>query len=197
MKKFTHFLEVFIFGARWLLAPLYIGLVGALALLVFRYGKEFVTLASNINESDNHVFTLDLLGLLDRADAGSYTLTYSLRGPVAAAGIDLAGTPTTAACPAFAYTPERSATVLEKLIAAGAVFDQADGQIALTREGGHAVRRIAACGSLHSIGAAFCKSGAQRMCEEANRDQRAKATVNRVENRHRVPAGFYTDKDAA
>ncbi|MEN9660133.1 MAG: hypothetical protein RLZZ443_62, partial [Actinomycetota bacterium] len=50
MKKFSHFLEVFIFGARWLLAPLYIGLVGALALLVFRYVKEFITLAVHINE---------------------------------------------------------------------------------------------------------------------------------------------------
>ena len=36
--------------------------------------------------------------------------------------IDVAGVPTTAACPAFAYTPERSATVIERLIAAGAVL---------------------------------------------------------------------------
>lgn len=35
--------------------------------------------------------------------------------------IDVAGLPTTAACPAFAYVPERSATAVEKLIAAGAI----------------------------------------------------------------------------
>ncbi|WPP00864.1 allophanate hydrolase [Pseudomonas sp. HR96] len=35
--------------------------------------------------------------------------------------IDLAGIPTTAACPAFAYTPERSATLVAQLIALGAV----------------------------------------------------------------------------
>jgi allophanate hydrolase len=35
--------------------------------------------------------------------------------------IDLAGVPTTAACPDFAYTPERSATVVERLLAAGAI----------------------------------------------------------------------------
>ena len=35
--------------------------------------------------------------------------------------IDLAGIATTAACPAFAYTPERSATIVEQLIALGAV----------------------------------------------------------------------------
>ena len=35
--------------------------------------------------------------------------------------IDLAGIPTTAACPAFAYVPEQSATVVQQLIALGAV----------------------------------------------------------------------------
>lgn len=36
--------------------------------------------------------------------------------------IDVGSFPTTAACPAFAYTPERSATVVERLVAAGAVL---------------------------------------------------------------------------
>jgi allophanate hydrolase len=36
--------------------------------------------------------------------------------------IDAAGMPTTAACPDFAYVPERSATVVEKLCAAGALL---------------------------------------------------------------------------
>jgi len=35
--------------------------------------------------------------------------------------IDLEGVPTTAGCPAFAYTPQRSATVVQKLIDAGAI----------------------------------------------------------------------------
>lgn len=35
--------------------------------------------------------------------------------------IDLAGCPTTAGCPAYAYMPERSATVVERLVKAGAV----------------------------------------------------------------------------
>ncbi|WP_130906934.1 MULTISPECIES: allophanate hydrolase [unclassified Pseudomonas] len=35
--------------------------------------------------------------------------------------IDLAGVPTTAACPAFAYVPQRSATIVEQLLALGAV----------------------------------------------------------------------------
>jgi allophanate hydrolase len=36
--------------------------------------------------------------------------------------IDVAGMPTTAACPAFAYTPNVSATVVDKLLAAGALL---------------------------------------------------------------------------
>ena len=36
--------------------------------------------------------------------------------------IDVAGLPTTCACPAFAYTPQRSATVVERLEAAGAIL---------------------------------------------------------------------------
>ena len=39
MKKFAHFLELVIFASRWLLAPLYIGLIGALGLLLWRYGS--------------------------------------------------------------------------------------------------------------------------------------------------------------
>jgi allophanate hydrolase len=36
--------------------------------------------------------------------------------------LDVAGLPTTAGCPAFAYVPARSATVVERLLAAGAVL---------------------------------------------------------------------------
>src|SRR6202043_1056793 len=36
--------------------------------------------------------------------------------------IDLAGVPTTAGCPAYAYTPQKSATVVERLLAAGAIL---------------------------------------------------------------------------
>ncbi len=36
--------------------------------------------------------------------------------------IDFAGVPTTAGCPAYAYVPERSATVVERLLAAGAIL---------------------------------------------------------------------------
>ena len=61
----------------------------------------------------------------------------------------------------------------------------------------HAVYRITGCNSLHSIGEAFCRTGAQKMCDEANKRQRSIQTLDRDENRHRVPAGFYTNQDAS
>ena len=50
------------------------------------------------------------------ADLPLYGVPFAIKD-----NIDLADVPTTAACPAFAYTPERSATIVEQLIALGAV----------------------------------------------------------------------------
>ena len=56
------------------------------------------------------------------------TIPPAERGPLwgvpfaAKDNIDVAGLPTTAACPAFAYTPKRSATVIDRLVAAGAIL---------------------------------------------------------------------------
>ncbi|BBF91939.1 allophanate hydrolase [Blastochloris tepida] len=61
-------------------------------------------------------------------DAALAQLAAAPRGPLwgipfaVKDNIDVAGLPTTAACPAFAYTPERSATVVERLMAAGAIL---------------------------------------------------------------------------
>ncbi|MCD1607825.1 allophanate hydrolase [Stutzerimonas kunmingensis] len=50
------------------------------------------------------------------AELPLYSIPFAIKD-----NIDLAGIPTTAACPAFAYTPETSATIVEQLIALGAV----------------------------------------------------------------------------
>ena len=65
MKSLVHLVEVILFRSRWLLAPLYLGLVGTLALLAYRFVIEFIHLASKVGETDAHTFTLDLLALLD------------------------------------------------------------------------------------------------------------------------------------
>ena len=65
MKTLVRAIEVILFRSRWLLTPLYLGLVGALALLSYRFALDFINLARHIGEEDAHTFTLDLLALLD------------------------------------------------------------------------------------------------------------------------------------
>jgi len=65
MNRITHSVEVVLFRSRFLLVPLYLGLVGALALLAYRFLIEFYHLAVHINEATPQSFTLDLLALLD------------------------------------------------------------------------------------------------------------------------------------
>ena len=55
-----------------------------------------------------------------RRDAGEDLPLYGVPFAVKD-NIDIAGVPTTAGCPDFAFTPERSATVIERLEAAGAI----------------------------------------------------------------------------
>ncbi|MCQ4320231.1 allophanate hydrolase [Stutzerimonas stutzeri] len=50
------------------------------------------------------------------ADLPLYGIPFAIKD-----NIDLAGIPTTAACPAFAYTPETSATIVDQLITLGAI----------------------------------------------------------------------------
>ncbi len=52
----------------------------------------------------------------DMAELPLYGIPFAIKD-----NIDLAGVPTTAACPEFAYTPERNATVVQRLIDAGAI----------------------------------------------------------------------------
>jgi allophanate hydrolase len=59
---------------------------------------------------------LERLAQLDPASRPLYGIPFAIKD-----NIDLAGIPTTAACAEFAYTPTRSAYVVERLIAAGAV----------------------------------------------------------------------------
>jgi allophanate hydrolase len=59
----------------------------------------------------------DSLALIsDRSDLPLWGIPFAIKD-----NLDWAGIPTTAGCPAFAYTPDRSATVIEKLIAVGAI----------------------------------------------------------------------------
>ncbi|TWI58711.1 allophanate hydrolase [Pseudomonas duriflava] len=88
--------------------------------------SELRTRAEQLNPDFNlfiHLLTLAelepyLAALEDKspADLPLYGIPFAIKD-----NIDLVGIPTTAACPAFAYTPDRSATIVEQLIALGAV----------------------------------------------------------------------------
>ena len=65
MNQLTHVIEVILFRSRFLLAPLYLGLVGALVLLTYRFIIEFIHIFEKVGEASAQTFTLDLLALLD------------------------------------------------------------------------------------------------------------------------------------
>lgn len=58
-------LERGLFASRWLLAPLYVGLVGGLLILLIKFGQAFVELARKTWDSDMNTVTMGVLHLLD------------------------------------------------------------------------------------------------------------------------------------
>jgi len=65
MKHLESRLEVLIFGSRWLLAPFYLGLVLALALLLVKFFKEFVHFAPLVFVAEGGEVIIGLLSLID------------------------------------------------------------------------------------------------------------------------------------
>ena len=57
MSKLSSLIEITLFRARWLLVPLYVGLVAALVLLIYRFALEFVHMIENVGDADAHKFT--------------------------------------------------------------------------------------------------------------------------------------------
>lgn len=58
-------IEKILFRSRWLLAPLYLGLVGALLLLVIKFIEEFVVIVPNILHMGGSEVTMAILKLVD------------------------------------------------------------------------------------------------------------------------------------
>jgi len=65
LNKFEKGLEGMIFNSRWLLAPFYIGLVGAVFLLLVKFGQEFFHMAPHILDSSEGDAILAILTLVD------------------------------------------------------------------------------------------------------------------------------------
>ena len=65
MNKVVHTIEVVLFRARWLLAPLYVGLLLSLVPLIYRFFIEFLHLMEGIATLEMQEITLKILELLD------------------------------------------------------------------------------------------------------------------------------------
>ena len=65
MKAIEHLLEAIMFRSRWVLAPMYIGLVGGLILMFVKFAQEFVHILQHIMDAPEKEVVLAILGLVD------------------------------------------------------------------------------------------------------------------------------------
>ena len=65
LKKFETALESMMFNSRWLLAPFYVGMVGAVFLLLVKFLQEFIHVTPHILDSSESEAILAILTLVD------------------------------------------------------------------------------------------------------------------------------------
>ena len=65
MKRLEHALELLMFNSRWLLAPFYLGLVGAIAMLLIKFTQEFFHIVPQLLESSESDIVLAILTMVD------------------------------------------------------------------------------------------------------------------------------------
>lgn len=73
-------IERLIFGGRWLLAPLYLGLLLSLLPLLIRFYKDFYALMLLTLDADMHQITLKILELLDTVLLGNLIIIIIFAG---------------------------------------------------------------------------------------------------------------------
>ncbi|MEN9324333.1 MAG: hypothetical protein RL414_87 [Actinomycetota bacterium] len=73
-------IEKIIFGGRWILAPLYVGLLLSLLPLLYRFFQEFVDLVKISASADMHHITLKILELLDTVLLGNLIIIIIFAG---------------------------------------------------------------------------------------------------------------------
>jgi uncharacterized protein (TIGR00645 family) len=80
MLKLEHFLEKVIFAGRWLLAPLYIGLLATLLPVLYRFFHSFWHIMSHISSLSMSEITLQVLELLDTVLLGNLIILVLFAG---------------------------------------------------------------------------------------------------------------------
>ena len=80
MEKLEQSLEKMIFAARWLLAPLYVGLLLALLPILYRFFQAFWHMMTHIQGSTTSEVTLQVLELLDTVLLGNLIIIVLFAG---------------------------------------------------------------------------------------------------------------------
>ena len=80
LKKIEDTLEGMIFSSRWLLAPFYVGLVGAVILLLVKFVQEFTYMVPHLLDSTEGEAILAILTLVDMSLVANLLLIIILSG---------------------------------------------------------------------------------------------------------------------
>lgn len=75
-----HFLEFSIFGGRWILAPMYLGLLISLLAIFYRFFLDFFDLFRDVSKLDMHYITLSVLELMDSVLLGNLIIIIIFAG---------------------------------------------------------------------------------------------------------------------
>lgn len=80
MTRIENAMERFLFASRWLMAPFYLGLVVALALLMLKFIQEIIHFLPNILDMKETDLILWILSLIDLSLAGNLLLIVIFSG---------------------------------------------------------------------------------------------------------------------
>lgn len=80
VNKIENSIEKFLFASRWLMAPIYVGLVGGLLLLVISFMQELFHLFAQLPNLSQSDAILGILSLIDLSLAGNLLLIVIFSG---------------------------------------------------------------------------------------------------------------------
>jgi uncharacterized protein (TIGR00645 family) len=78
--KIEHGLEILLFSSRWILAPFYLGMAVALAMVLFVFGQEFVSELRHLDTLDAEGAILFVLSLIDLSLTGNLLVIVMFSG---------------------------------------------------------------------------------------------------------------------
>lgn len=65
MKSIARFIELFVFGSRWLVTPFLFGLIAGLLALIFKFGLKLFDFVQQIGAAEPTDVIVSILGLVD------------------------------------------------------------------------------------------------------------------------------------